>query len=117
MPYSQKVDIFSMGIILFELLIPFNTETERYLLLNNARKRVFPKEFSDKYVSEVRNILDNTFAIFYYYLLSVRSSQEVVGSQSGQKTVHYGDQRSRTAPTVPIDGYCSATEKSNHISE
>ncbi|CAG2183661.1 unnamed protein product, partial [Oppiella nova] len=25
-PYSHKVDIFSMGIILFELLVPFKTE-------------------------------------------------------------------------------------------
>ncbi|XP_054167249.1 eukaryotic translation initiation factor 2-alpha kinase-like [Oppia nitens] len=51
-PYSHKVDIFSMGIILFELLVPFNTEMERTITLNNARKQIFPKDFIQKYKSE-----------------------------------------------------------------
>ena len=28
--YNSKVDIFSLGIILYELIVPFNTEMERY---------------------------------------------------------------------------------------
>ena len=42
-----------MGIILFELLIPFKTEMERNLLLINARKQLFPKDFTEKFIPEV----------------------------------------------------------------
>lgn len=36
--YGQKVDIYSLGIILFELLHPFNTEMERGHILNALRQ-------------------------------------------------------------------------------
>ena len=46
--YNYKVDIYSLGIILFELLIPFVTEMERIVALINLRKSVFPKDFSNE---------------------------------------------------------------------
>lgn len=52
--YNYKVDIYSLGIILFELLIPFVTEMERIVALTNLRKSVFPKDFSNDYPAEVR---------------------------------------------------------------
>lgn len=54
LPYNYKVDIFSLGLILFELLNYFNTETERYKVLDDIRKHIFPKEFVDGFEEEVR---------------------------------------------------------------
>ncbi|CAK9803135.1 Eukaryotic translation initiation factor 2-alpha kinase [Anthophora plagiata] len=50
--YNYKVDIYSLGIIFFELLIPFVTEMERIINLINLRKSVFPKNFIDDYPAE-----------------------------------------------------------------
>lgn len=50
--YNYKVDIYSLGIILFELLIPFVTEMERITTLIKLRKSVFPKNFNNDYPSE-----------------------------------------------------------------
>ncbi|CAM4747978.1 unnamed protein product [Rotaria magnacalcarata] len=46
-PYNQKVDIYAMGIILFELLYPFSTQMERMQALANVRLQtpLFPKDF------------------------------------------------------------------------
>jgi len=46
-PYSQKVDIYAMGIILFELLYPFSTQMERMQAIANVRLQipVFPIDF------------------------------------------------------------------------
>lgn len=51
--YNYKVDIYSLGIILFELLTPFCTEMERVAALINLRKSVFPKLFDVDYPAEV----------------------------------------------------------------
>ncbi|XP_058791921.1 eukaryotic translation initiation factor 2-alpha kinase-like [Phymastichus coffea] len=50
--YNYKVDIYSLGIILFELLIPFSTEMERVKALTNLRKSIFPDNFSLQYPAE-----------------------------------------------------------------
>ena len=46
-PYNQKVDIYAIGIILFELLYPFSTQMERMQSISNVRQEtpVFPKDF------------------------------------------------------------------------
>ncbi len=45
--YNQKVDIYAIGIILFELLYPFSTQMERIQTLNNIRLQtpIFPLDF------------------------------------------------------------------------
>ncbi|XP_050546208.1 eukaryotic translation initiation factor 2-alpha kinase isoform X2 [Daktulosphaira vitifoliae] len=53
MSYNYKVDIYSLGVIFFELLNPFNTEMERYQTLTRLRNNVFPQEFSNKFKNEV----------------------------------------------------------------
>lgn len=53
--YNYKVDIYSLGIILFELLIPFTTEMERVIALTNLRKSIFPDNFSLQHPAEVSN--------------------------------------------------------------
>ncbi|XP_074847776.1 eukaryotic translation initiation factor 2-alpha kinase 3 isoform X2 [Carettochelys insculpta] len=50
--YSHKVDIFSLGLILFELLYPFNTQMERVQTLSEVRSLKFPPLFSQKYAQE-----------------------------------------------------------------
>lgn len=45
--YNQKVDIYAIGIILFELLYPFSTQMERIKALKNVRLQTpkFPIDF------------------------------------------------------------------------
>lgn len=55
--YNYKVDIYSLGIIFFELLIPFSTTMERITILSNLKKSIFPKNFTEDYSSEVSLLL------------------------------------------------------------
>uniref|UniRef100_A0A4W3JDH4 non-specific serine/threonine protein kinase n=1 Tax=Callorhinchus milii TaxID=7868 RepID=A0A4W3JDH4_CALMI len=50
--YSHKVDIFSLGLILFELLNPFSTQMERVQTLMEVREQKFPISFFDQYLQE-----------------------------------------------------------------
>ncbi|XP_011301839.1 eukaryotic translation initiation factor 2-alpha kinase [Fopius arisanus] len=47
--YNYKVDIYSLGIILFELLTPFGTDMERMMAILDLRKAIFPGGFGDKH--------------------------------------------------------------------
>ncbi|XP_028994933.1 eukaryotic translation initiation factor 2-alpha kinase 3 [Betta splendens] len=51
--YSHKVDIYSLGLILFELLYPFRTQMERVRTLTEVRKLLFPEVFSKNNVQEL----------------------------------------------------------------
>lgn len=51
-PYSYKVDIYSLGLILYELLHPFDTESERVACLMRARNSHYPQHFSEKHPQE-----------------------------------------------------------------
>ncbi|RZF38282.1 hypothetical protein LSTR_LSTR009005 [Laodelphax striatellus] len=51
-PYSYKVDIYSLGLILFELLVPFSTEMERAQTLQDLRKNKFPSHFQTNFYQE-----------------------------------------------------------------
>ncbi|BFZ60533.1 hypothetical protein YB2330_001569 [Saitoella coloradoensis] len=42
---SQKADVYSLGILLFELLHPFSTSMERANMLHNLRRGVLPEAF------------------------------------------------------------------------
>lgn len=58
--YNQKVDIYSLGIILFEMFhAPFETMTERFTVLSDLRKKeiVLPQEFvSDENAKQIHVI-------------------------------------------------------------
>ncbi|KAG7462849.1 hypothetical protein MATL_G00189050 [Megalops atlanticus] len=50
--YDEKVDIYPLGLICFELLWEMRTGMERSRLLENLRERIFPPEFVRQYSSE-----------------------------------------------------------------
>jgi len=56
--YSTKVDMYSLGIILFELWHPFDTFMERCVLIENLRSKcALPKGFVDKYPEQTEYIM------------------------------------------------------------
>lgn len=50
--YDFKVDIYSLGLIFFELLVYFGTEMERIMTLRSLRDGKFPQGFSDQHPKE-----------------------------------------------------------------
>lgn len=54
--YGQKVDIFSLGMILFELLYPFSTQMERVRTMTAVKICQLPKEFDMAYPAESKYI-------------------------------------------------------------
>ena len=50
--YNQKVDIFAMGLILLELLIPFKTQMQRVNVLFKARNNIYSTEFKTDHPRE-----------------------------------------------------------------
>ncbi|XP_061552110.1 eukaryotic translation initiation factor 2-alpha kinase 3 [Phycodurus eques] len=55
--YSHKVDIYSLGLILFELLYPFRTQMERVRTLTEVRSLQFPESFSKNNFHELSMML------------------------------------------------------------
>lgn len=51
--YNYKVDIYSLGLIFFELLVVFGTEMERIETLKALRLSAFPRDFSLQFKDEV----------------------------------------------------------------
>ncbi|KAL4701986.1 hypothetical protein ACJJTC_004320 [Scirpophaga incertulas] len=52
--YSYKVDIYSLGLVLLELLQPFGTESERVACLMQARNHNYPERFHQHYPQETK---------------------------------------------------------------
>jgi len=57
--YNHKVDIYSLGLIFFELLCPFGTDMQQVTVLSRLKKGEFPPGFCDKYPEEVRNLFSS----------------------------------------------------------
>lgn len=87
-PYGQKVDIFSLGMILFEMLYSFSTQMERVRTLMEIKKRIFPDEFTKSHeevsifqnpkisesLSKISNKLngENLLIVAYIYLIVIK---------------------------------------------
>lgn len=50
--YNEKTDIYSLGILFFELFYCFSTKMERARVLTNLRNHVLPTEFLQEYPKE-----------------------------------------------------------------
>ncbi|XP_058020440.1 interferon-induced, double-stranded RNA-activated protein kinase [Ahaetulla prasina] len=50
--YGKKVDIFPLGLILYEMLSPFSTHNEKYKEWPNIKEGKFPKTFTNKFTEE-----------------------------------------------------------------
>nr|XP_022914905.1 eukaryotic translation initiation factor 2-alpha kinase-like [Onthophagus taurus] len=59
--YNYKVDIYSLGVILYELMVPFSTESERIRTLTDLRKGNYVEEFVNDHDYEFR-VLQNMLA-------------------------------------------------------
>lgn len=51
--YDYKVDIYSLGLIFFEMLVPFSTGMERLTVMTRVREGTFPDGFVETYPDEV----------------------------------------------------------------
>ena len=50
----MQADIYSLGIILFELFCPFGTEMERVKNIKDLRQGRMPQDFCEQWPEEVR---------------------------------------------------------------
>jgi serine/threonine protein kinase len=58
--YDQKCDIFSLGLILFELVYPLTTAMEKHERFAELRKSIIPKNFQQRFNNLGRVILQMT---------------------------------------------------------
>ena len=54
--YDAKVDMYAVGIILFEMWYPFETATGRYKVINDLRHGIFPEHFKESHSRQVQII-------------------------------------------------------------
>lgn len=48
-PYNHKVDVYALAVILFELLVPFKTGSERVNVIADLKLLRFPPDFQELY--------------------------------------------------------------------
>ncbi|KAL0139396.1 kinase-like domain-containing protein [Mucor lusitanicus] len=56
MRYNQKVDMFSLGVIFFEMCYNLSTGMQRVIVLNELRNGKFPEDFPANYVNQKKII-------------------------------------------------------------
>lgn len=56
---NPKSDIFSLGIVLIEILLKFSTDMERVRTIENARKGILPQKLSKKYSKLLNSLLSH----------------------------------------------------------
>ena len=57
--YDNKVDMYSFGILIFELFSPkFNTEMEKYKIMNDIKNKIIPDYVPKEYHDIINSLLD-----------------------------------------------------------
>jgi RIO-like serine/threonine protein kinase len=61
--YDNRVDVYSLGLIYYEMLIEFNTDMERIVKINNVKKNVFSNEikYNDKLIKLISSMINESF--------------------------------------------------------
>lgn len=54
-PYNEKVDVFSLGLIFVELIVPFTTVMERNSILSGLQNGIVPKCLDNLPSKEVKD--------------------------------------------------------------
>ena len=54
--YTTKSDVYSMGLIFFEILYPFGTDMERHKVLSAIKNGLYPKEMSFPIIRDMTNL-------------------------------------------------------------
>ena len=55
-PYDEKVDIYSLGVLFFELWHPFKNKYERFKILRDLRNHKLPKKFEETHLRQEKLI-------------------------------------------------------------
>ncbi|KAK4010990.1 hypothetical protein OUZ56_020110 [Daphnia magna] len=55
--YNHKVDVYALAIILFELLIPFGSASERLIAISNLKVYQLPPKFEEIYGTKFKRLL------------------------------------------------------------
>ena len=57
--YDYKTDIYSLGIILFELFNIFTTQMEKAITIKNMKDTIYPIDMSNKIITVCKNLTNN----------------------------------------------------------
>ncbi|OMJ25242.1 Eukaryotic translation initiation factor 2-alpha kinase 1 [Smittium culicis] len=90
--YNSKADIYSLGIIFFELFYPFNTLMERDHVLRELRSGIFPPSFTQRYPK---------YTEFIKSLMSINPDQRPTSSEILESNLLNLSQLSDLKPTQP----------------
>jgi len=56
-PYDKKVDIYSLGLVFFELLVSFSTQSERLHVMTSLKKGKYPDTFDNSDKEQEKRLL------------------------------------------------------------
>ena len=59
--YDHRADIYSLGIILFELLNNFDTEMEKNIKIMNLKKGIIDEDFEEKYLKFIKILINEDY--------------------------------------------------------
>lgn len=100
LPYNYKVDIYSLGLILFELLVYFGTEFERCKVLEGVRNHNFPQDFQKSFTDEVKLSKKYTICaviLMYFFIFIVSTFTINDGHETRGETNDVRNQSPSTA--------------------
>ncbi|XP_077865533.1 eukaryotic translation initiation factor 2-alpha kinase 3-like [Saccoglossus kowalevskii] len=90
--YGHKVDIFSLGLIFFELMHPFSTQMERIQVMMSAKRQIFPEDFRRQSSEEAQ---------FAEWLLSAEADKRPSADEIVESELYRNVYRDYIAPKTP----------------